>query len=130
MNSKLNTETKERISIEFWDPDNPLNKCIIDRVDLLTYRQIVKIAAIEYSMGRTELKIRRMGQPRPSDDELEETEGYYVGLQEQIQNMKTIIREIRADAADLRRYLDRMREEKNKIKKVYIDPPYSVEEGR
>ena len=73
MNSKLNTETEERISIEFWDPDNPRNKCIVDRVDLLTYQQIVKIAAIEYSMmGRTELKIRRTGQFRPSGDELEE----------------------------------------------------------
>ena len=72
MNSKLNTETEERISIEFWDPDNPRNKCIVDRVDLLTYRQIVKLSHLEYSMmGRTELKIRRMDQPRPSDDELE-----------------------------------------------------------
>ena len=122
--------TNERISIEFWDPDNPLNKCIIERVDLLTYRQLVELKETQDKQGKTELKIRRAGRFRPSGDELEETEGYYVGLQEQIQNMKTIIQEIRADAADLRRYLDRMREEKNKSKKVYIDPPYSVEEGR
>uniref|UniRef100_A0A6M3JNM0 Uncharacterized protein n=1 Tax=viral metagenome TaxID=1070528 RepID=A0A6M3JNM0_9ZZZZ len=122
--------TNERISIEFWDPDNPMKKSIVDRVDLLTYRQLAIIADYQRSVGKTELKIRRAGQFRPSGDELEGTEAYYVGLQEQIQNIKEILQEIRADAADLRRYLDRMREEKNKIKKVYTDPPYSVEEGR
>ena len=106
------SQTNDRISIEFWDPSKPLNRCIIDRADLLTFREINIIANYQRTIGQTEMKIRRAGQFRPSGDELEGTEAYYEGLQEQTQNMKTIIQEIRReDAADLRRYLDRTRRE-------------------
>ena len=67
-------ETGERISIEFWDPRKPLNKCIIDRADRLTYQQLAVIADYQRELGRTELKIRRAGQFCSSGNELERKE--------------------------------------------------------
>ena len=64
------TRSKERISIEFWDPSKKMNRCIIDRADRLTYQQLAVIADYQRELGRTELKIRRAGQFRPSGDEL------------------------------------------------------------
>ena len=53
-------QTNDRISIEFWDPSKKMNRYIIDRADRLTYRQLVDLAEIQLSVGRTEMKIRRM----------------------------------------------------------------------
>ena len=64
----------ERISIEFWDPSKKMNRCIIDRADLLTYRQLVELADYQRELGRTELKIRRAGQFCSSGNELERKE--------------------------------------------------------
>ena len=57
------TRSKERISIEFWDPSKKMNRCIIDRADKLTYKQLVELSNIQRSIGRTEMKIRREGKP-------------------------------------------------------------------
>ena len=54
------TKTGERISIEFWDPQNEMNKCIIDDTSRYTPDQLARLADYQRNeLGRSEMKIRR-----------------------------------------------------------------------
>ena len=54
------TRQGERISIEFWDPQNEMNRCIIDNAGRYTPAQLFNLAAYQRDeLGRTEIKMRR-----------------------------------------------------------------------
>ena len=64
-NMTLNTETGQvsrtpkKITIEFFDPHNHMNRCIIDRADRYTMAELETLAEIQRMTGRSEMKIRR-----------------------------------------------------------------------
>ena len=66
-NMMLDTETgrvqktSEKISIEFWDPRNPLNKGILENAEKYTFRQLAILFKFSKSIGRTGEPIIRRG---------------------------------------------------------------------
>jgi len=49
----------ERISIEFWDPENSLNRCILENAHLTKTRDLEIIARGCFEKGMVEVKIHR-----------------------------------------------------------------------
>jgi len=63
MNLKTGDVTKapEKITIEFFDPKNHMNRCILDNAGRYSLPELEALAEIERMIGRTEVKIRRKG---------------------------------------------------------------------
>ena len=63
MNTETGDVTKapERITIEFFDPTNHMNRCIIDWADRYSLDELDTLAKIQRMTGRSEMKIKREG---------------------------------------------------------------------